>query len=216
MSTEHRKRLDELGFVWDVSDANWEEGFSYLKCYKERVGDCRVPISHKEDGFRLGVWVRSLRQRKNRLSTAHREQLNALGFVWDPHGKDWEEGFRYLKSYKEREGHCRVPQDYKENGYRLAAWVSSQRHNTALPEVRRQRLDKFGFVWDPHGKDWEEGFSYLIAFKKREGHCRVPSKHKEHGFLLGRWVVFQRIKENTLPKERRQLLDNLGFIWKIR
>jgi hypothetical protein len=51
LSSERRRRLDELEFLWDAQDADWEEGFSHLKQYKERVGDCRVPQRYKEDGY---------------------------------------------------------------------------------------------------------------------------------------------------------------------
>jgi hypothetical protein len=57
MSSERRQRLDELGFVWEVLEADWEEGFSYLKIYKDRVGDCRVSQRYKENGFRLGHYL---------------------------------------------------------------------------------------------------------------------------------------------------------------
>src|SRR5262249_29649315 len=44
LSKERRRRLDELGFDWAPYESLWEKGFSHLKLYKERVGDCRVPF----------------------------------------------------------------------------------------------------------------------------------------------------------------------------
>ena len=145
-----RQQLDELGFVWDPVETDWAEGFRYLTIYKEREGHCRVPYTHKENGFRLGSWVVRQRQSKDAetLSEARRQQLDELGFVWDPHDADWEEGVRYLKMYKEREGHCRVPWSHEENGFRLGQWVSRQRQRP-VSEARRRRLDELGFVWDP-------------------------------------------------------------------
>ena len=35
LSPERRRRLDELGFVWDVRDQRWEEGFTRLQTYRE-------------------------------------------------------------------------------------------------------------------------------------------------------------------------------------
>jgi hypothetical protein len=90
-----------------------------------------------------------------------------------------EQGFIHLKLFKEREGHCRVPQPYQENGFRLGSWVSVQRGNKGtLSADRRERLDKLGFVWNPLEVGWEEGYAYLKRFVDRVGHCRVPSDHK--------------------------------------
>jgi hypothetical protein len=76
--------------------------------------------------------------------------LDELGFVWDPFETDWAEGLRYLTIYKAREGHCRVPVEHKENGFRLGSWADRQRQSNrqeTLPEARRQQLDELGFVW---------------------------------------------------------------------
>jgi hypothetical protein len=97
------------------------------------------------------------------------------------------------------------------------------------PPERRQRLDEIGFVWDPNTADWEAGFAAQERFKQREGHsrvpkgnkegeghCRVPRGHKEDGFNLGAWVSRQRTNKDTLSPERRQRLEEIGFVWKIR
>jgi hypothetical protein len=57
LSLIRRQRLDELGFIWDEREADWKEGFNYLKVYKNREGHCNVPKSHKENEFSLGLWV---------------------------------------------------------------------------------------------------------------------------------------------------------------
>ena len=116
-----------------------------------------------------------------------------------------------------REGHCRVPAAHKENGFRLGQWVSRQRQSKdaeTLSEARRQQLDELGFVWNALDAAWEEGFSYLKMYKEREGHCRVPAAHKENGFRLGQWVNTQRKNRETMSDNRRQRLDDLGFVWK--
>jgi hypothetical protein len=56
-----------------------------------------------------------------------RQRLNELDFVWDPFEADCEEGFSHLKVYKEREGHCRVPDGHVERGFRLGGWTTKQR-----------------------------------------------------------------------------------------
>jgi hypothetical protein len=215
MPVKSRQRLDDLGFVWDDPlEKAWEKGFNYLKIYKEREGDCLVPASHKENGFSLGQWVSRQRGEKPQMPVERRQCLDALGFVWNALADRWEEGFRNLKIYKERNGHCRVPADYKQDGYALGNWTRIQRRDKNKMSVEhRQRLDELGFVWDPFETDWAEGFRYLTIYNEREGHCRVPAKHKENGFGLGSWVHVQRSKADILSASRRQQLDGLGFDW---
>jgi Helicase associated domain len=150
------------------------------------------------------------------LSEERRQRLDRLGFVWDVLASAWEEGFGHLKTYKEREGHCRVPLSRKENGFPLGQWVNVQRANKDISEERRQRLGKLGFVWDPSAADWEKGFLHLKAYKEREGHCRVPARYRETGFWLGAWVDRQRQNKDRLSETQRQQLEKLGFVWNVR
>jgi hypothetical protein len=215
LSAERRRRLNKIGFVWDPFAADWDKGFGYLKSFRKREGHCRVPYGFLKDGFGLGFWVTSQRANKDKMSSERRQRLNSLGFIWDVREAAWDEGFRNLISFKDREGHCRVPARYKENGFGLGRWSDLQRVNkNKMSAEWRRRLDEVGFVWSPLAADWDEGFGYLKAFKKREGHCRVSAKYKEkNGFRLGQWVRVQRINLNKMSGERRKRLDALGFIW---
>jgi hypothetical protein len=149
MTSERRARLDALGFDWNVVTTRWEEAFDHFQVFVKEYKHCRVPQQYKSpDGYKLGQWVSNLRNKPGSISPEHRARLDALGFDWNPHDTAWEKGFSHLTMYKEREGHCRVPQAYNENGFGLGQWVSQQRNNKEkLSEERRQRLGKLGFVW---------------------------------------------------------------------
>ena len=63
---------------------------------------------------------------------------------------------------------------------------------------------------------WQKGLYYAKKFIKREVHVRVPLRHVEDGFKLGRWVGAQRgtYKRGKLPGGRRQALEALdGWTW---
>jgi len=143
--------------------------------------------------------------------------LEEIGFIWDPLEQQWEEGFAALASFEQRVGNCNVPQGYKEGDYRLGTWVGKQRSkkDTLSPE-RRQRLEEIGFIWDPLEQQWEEGFAALVSFEQRVGNCKVPRGHKEGDYRLGTWVSKQRSKKDTLSPERRQRLEEIGFVWDTR
>jgi Helicase associated domain/Helicase conserved C-terminal domain len=146
---ERRRRLDEVGFIWDPHEAAWEEGFRHLLLFKERESHCRVPRSHEERGFPLGKWISKQRANRDKLSEGRRQRLDELAFIWDAHGSGWEQGFHYLKLFKEREGHSCVPYNHKESDFALGRWVSTQRSKKrTMIEERRKRLDELGFVWN--------------------------------------------------------------------
>src|SRR5689334_8091450 len=86
------------------------------------------------------------------MSRERRAYLDALGFVWEPHLSQWEEGFQHLQTYAKERGHCRVPFDYvSEDGFSLGAWVNTQRINeTSMLPKRKARLNALGFVWVRH------------------------------------------------------------------
>ena len=82
------------------------------------------------------------------MSAERRQQLDAIGFVWDPLESAWEEGFASLEKFKAREGHCRVPALHVEGTFKLGFWVSNLRaKRDKMFTERRRRLDKIDFVW---------------------------------------------------------------------
>ena len=83
-----------------------------------------------------------------------------------------------------------------------------------LSEDRIKRLNDIGFVWAPHEASWEENFDKLKKFKERFGHCDVPSNWSEDD-QFARWVSWQRYayRNETLEKERKTLLEEIGFYW---
>ena len=136
--------------IADRIGSGWDEWYGRLKDYKQREGHCLVPQHYSDpiSGYRLGQWVAVQRRTKDTLSPERRARLDALGFVWDPFAAQWEEGFRFLQLFCQREGHCRVPISHREQGYRLGQWVGMQRTGKdGMSPEHRQRLDALGFVW---------------------------------------------------------------------
>ena len=141
--------------MWDVLDAQWEEGVGYFERYRKAQGDGLVPNSYCDpaSGYRLRNWVAVQRARKDTLSPERRARLDALDFVWDPLAVRWEEGVGYFDRYLKAQGDGLVPARFCDpgSGYRLGQWVGNQRRtkDTLSPE-RRARLDALDFVWKVH------------------------------------------------------------------
>ena len=145
------------GWVWDSREADWLEGFDYLKRFVKREGHARVPAKHIEDGFGLGNWVDRQRvsYKRNSLAPDRIQGLQSVkGWIWDPLEADWLEGFDNLIRFERREKHARVPVDHIEDGFRLGQWVSVQRSfykkkKNSLTPARIRALESVkGWVWD--------------------------------------------------------------------
>jgi superfamily II DNA or RNA helicase len=202
---------------------SWMFWYGLLQAFVNEHKHSRVLCDFKtNDGYRLGGWVHNQRQDKDKMEPDRRQRLEALsGWSWDPFSDQWEEGFSYLKEFVEREGHCRVSQDYETNdGYRLGAWVGYQRNRKDEMEPdRRQSLESLpGWSWDARVDRWEEGFCYLKEFVEREGHCRVSQTHTtDDGYRLGSWVSNQRTIKDRMEPDRLQRLEALPtWSWNAR
>ena len=208
------ERLNSIGFTWDLFEDQWENSFNELKEFQRRNGHCRVPQKSTVRGLGLGSWVSLQRQKRGELSKDQVNRLDSLGFSWDPRTEQWDEAFETLKKFQNREGHCRVPKGFEEDGVALGSWVTTQRGiKNKQPVDRIKRLESLGFCWDPFIEQWEKAFTVLQGFHRREGHCRVSQQHNEEGFNLGRWVNGQRQNKTKLSLEQIKRLESVGFSW---
>ncbi|KAL3783127.1 hypothetical protein HJC23_012463 [Cyclotella cryptica] len=64
---------------------------------------------------------------------------------------------------------------------------------------------------------WKKRYSELLTYRQQHGHANVPQRYEANP-ELGRWVKDQRAfrRNNKLNSERIKLLDDLGFVWKIK
>ena len=91
LSPDRIKRLEEIGFQWEVYDAAFEKHCRELIAFKEEFGHCNVPIIY-QDNFSLGHWCSSVRTHyyrfQNGMEAIHKfkkdwiELLEGLGFQW--------------------------------------------------------------------------------------------------------------------------------------
>jgi hypothetical protein len=81
LTSQQRRRLDELGFRWALRESDWEQRFSELRAFWQRHGHCDVPRQWSENPGLHG-WVLRQRYRKHTLSAERISKLDELNFRW--------------------------------------------------------------------------------------------------------------------------------------
>jgi hypothetical protein len=115
------------------------------------------------------------------------EELVGIGFTFEDarfasdHEK-WYRCFMKLVEYKDKNGHCNIP----NNIGLLGGWIHTQRalfRSKKLMEDRYEKLVGIGFAYQ-----WQNMYQNLLEQKETKGHCfNVPKT-----LPLGRWLRRQR------------------------
>ncbi|OQS03932.1 hypothetical protein THRCLA_03783, partial [Thraustotheca clavata] len=243
--------LDALHFVWDVQEHKRQLNFLALRTYKQIFGDLLVPerFHVPEDptwpseiwNLHLGRVVRKIRSFGPDGPVQRKDELNAMGFVWEHADFQWNIHLSALQIYRRIYGNIRVPQFFKvpneENceanwprdmwGLQLGRIVNRLRLSMdTMPISHKRALDDLGMVWVASKKfSWPDRLLGLQTFKRLYSHLKVPKSFQvperdpqwpQHiwKMQLG-WVVKDlRNKEDTMPPERKQQLLDIGFVWK--
>lgn len=216
-------RLEMLNIDWHMttnSEYRWEEMYAKLREYYNIYGHCKVPQGWSKDK-QLANWITVQRRVYNRGKLKkHRERLlSEINFIWQiskEFDAQWEIYFNQLRSFYIENGHCKVPWKHQK----LARWVERQRickKKKILPPLREKRLNEIEFIWSfkyIKAFKWEEMYQLIVEFKNLHGHTFVPVQYKDNP-KLGIWVSTQRQLEskNWLEQEKRNKLNELGFIW---
>ncbi|WP_336085270.1 DEAD/DEAH box helicase [Nocardia sp. SSK8] len=155
LTPERTRQLETLGIEWRPLDAAFRTGFEALRAYRDEHGHCRVPGTHVTSaGFRLGNWLRGIRQRHRdgRLTSQRVRELTQLGIEWDPRSARWDRGLTALTEFQAEHGHSRVPQRLlTTDGFPLGSWIVVQRRSFragTLPDDQIAVLNALGMEWD--------------------------------------------------------------------
>merc|ERR1712194_784542 len=130
-----------------MGDARWEIMFEELRKFKDREGHCNVLLGFS-DNQELGLWVCHQRGRRLNISKERASKLDSIGFTLGTNrDARWEIMFEELRKFKDREGHCNVPQNYSDNS-ELGVWVKNHRaKRLKISKERASKLDSIGFTW---------------------------------------------------------------------
>eukprot|EP00978_Attheya_sp_CCMP212_P000327 scaffold660_cov57-Attheya_sp.AAC.3 len=213
----------------------WEQSCEELQTYFEEHGNSNVPAKYG----RLGMWVGKIRDdRRRQLKSIGFLWARDERLVWTDKERlrgmvdgAWTNMYNHLVEFHQEHKHCMVSRRLlvKTDGgssKNLGTWVIRQRvalTDGTLKEDRKQLLDNLSFVWEIdhydvdrslRARQWEDMYMKLQAFKKANGHCRIPAIYKDDP-TLGKWARNQRSfeKSGRLDETRFERLDVVGFDW---
>ena len=226
LSSDNIQKIEEIGFLWNPYERDFEDGFQATLKYKEaNSGNANAPTKYvTTEGFKLGSWQDSQRQfyKKGKINRDRINRLEKIGFKWNLIEEAFEEGFIETIRYKEQFGTPNAPRSYKTvEGYMLGGWHGMLRQlykKGNLPSDRIRRLEEIGFIWNPHEEAFEKGLQETMKYKHLFGTPNAPSSYKTpEGFSLGKWQEHRRqfYKKGKLSSEKVKRLENLGFKWQV-
>jgi len=138
---------------------------------------------------KLGEWLicqrHQYKKRCNgkpaRITQEHIDQLEAIGFEWNPYETQWQSKFELLRNYRDYYGHCQAPRNYEIDGVTLGYWLANQRQEykkyiegkpAKISQERINELTAIGVEWCP-GKSEKSEEDRLAVDEYPSG--RVPT-----------------------------------------
>ena len=226
LTEERIRQLDQLGMIWSVFDAKWEQGYALAMNYAAEHGDLNVPVNYTtEEGEKLGAWILNQRTAytKEMLSQDQIGRLEKIGIYWgNRNERQWNEVYGAAKRYFEANGNLDVPVAYvSPEGYALGKWVRRQQYayrnpeksNAILSQERIELLDAIGMQWEKPDP-WQHRYELAQEYKRCHGNLDIPAKYKTaDGIWLSRWVYNQKrllqSESEKLSEEQKKQLEKL-------
>ncbi|MBF0359325.1 MAG: helicase associated domain-containing protein, partial [Magnetococcales bacterium] len=223
LSLERIERLNSLGFIWDLEEADWEERFALFERFRDINGHGKIADKDRHMP-KLSEWATAQRKERaqGKLDPIREQRLEEAGFVWDLEQSYWDEMFLALKEYQLKHNNCTLPEKGLERGSveeNISLWSQKQRllrRQNRLHPNRINRLNAIGFAWDYKVAVWEKMFREFLFFKLCNGNGKLEDRYQKNP-PLGLWAKSQRREwiMGSLDSERKARLEEAGFIWNL-
>ena len=220
----------------------WDFCYSILQEFYHEYG--QYPHSRTcYRGIKIGRWLSEqiLYIQHNSLSVARKERLEMLPgwstFLIErqPTRRTFDDYYKELLVYFEREGHIDIPQSYinPSTGCKLGLYLTRLRNirkktdRGHLSQDQINRLNALGMKWvkrERPYRDFDYYYQQLIKFYRREGHIKVPTRFidPDTGCHLGNFInCVRQAKRGTghdivLTDRQIEMLNDLGMVWQVQ
>jgi hypothetical protein len=168
MTEERIKRLDGIGFSWNIYNDLWMRRYNELVEYHEHHGNSLVPTNYPTNP-RLAKWVSDQRTQKkllakgsaNSLSEERMALLDSVDFEWNALEGKWLNRYEELAEHMRVNGRGSIPP--RKSNPPLRDWVDNQQkhyrtllsgEHAPLTDKRKEMLDNIGFPWSAEARSW--------------------------------------------------------------
>ena len=144
----------------------------------------------------------------------------------------WEDYYELAKAYYEHHGDSLIVgtfktingYEYDENGANLGNWISAQRGKyNSLSDDRKEKLARINFVVQVNDYLWNNYYELAKKYYEHYGNLLIPSIFKtvngyeidSTGIDLGNWLSQQKSRYNRLTDDRKQKLQQIGFVLNV-
>lgn len=220
ISCIHDETIDVLEMLKEIDESlstDWEYKFLNLKEFYDINGHCNLPKDNKYK--KLNYWCDNQRNlfKKEKLSKERIEKLNSINFIWEKFNHIWEEQYKKLIQYKEKNNTTIIPKTYFD--YQLYTWTITQRilkKQNKLNEYRVNKLNDINFIWDVDEYQWEKQYQQVLEYYKINKNFDIKLSDSTKSIV--KWMQTQRLdyKNNKIKPHRKDKLDKINFIWNTR
>ncbi|MET7978729.1 Helicase associated domain protein [Streptomyces mirabilis] len=230
------ERLEQLGMVWDATDAAFQENLATARVYYEQHWTLCAPRPATALDKPIGQWLSNLR--RPGVLEGHPERAAALAAIdpdWNPAWPvDWQRHYTAVHELlREETEQTDVTPGVTVHGMDVGKWLARQRQHTVwqgLMPGQRERLERLGITPLPPEQKapakpskggsgaFERGVAALAQYKARTGSVTVPRGHVEAlpdgtEVKLGVFLSNTKTRRAKLTPDKLAALAALGLEW---
>ncbi|TKG95102.1 hypothetical protein EYV94_10330 [Puteibacter caeruleilacunae] len=211
------KKFKKTHDMNNLLEHRWLTWYNEMVHFVNKNGHAKIPVKKKFEDPLYG-WIKRNRKyyRNGTLDSNKEELLQVLGINLGLTRAEtsWNNMYTRLEKYKAEMGTVHVVSTDQTKD--LYHWLHNQQYKYREGELdikKVMRLKQLGVKMQPKTlNSWEQKFIQLVEFKEKHGDLFIGRAYGASPQLIG-FVASQRRAKNTMSKERKELLNRIGFIW---
>lgn len=194
-----------------IFEDSWDVNFTKLLKYKEKYGDCEVPLSYGDKSLAIWTWNQRALYNADGLKKERFEKLNSIDFIWDIYKFRWIKFWKRAKENKEKNKGFIIISKHDEPD--LYNWYYRQRKKikeNKLLDYQVSLMKDLDINPCPITARWIVKFLKYESFVKENNRFQIRSTD---GHVLYGWMaqIKKDYKNGTLDEWKIEKLLSVGY-----